>query len=103
VAKTKTQADWGHESRWLIDSHLLNSGSREWHVRYAEGCGDPENAITLWSFAEAHAAYLDAVTCPQRTPFVAYTTPTCNRARGHDGPHRFWSKDGRTPLEQMPK
>jgi hypothetical protein len=39
--------------------------------------------------------------CPQPSPLPMLTEPTCKREAGHEPPHRFTSRDGKTDLEQM--
>jgi hypothetical protein len=39
--------------------------------------------------------------CPQPSPLLMLTEPTCKRESGHEPPHRFTSLDGKTDLEQM--
>jgi hypothetical protein len=89
--------DWADYSRWFIkkdsDGWFLAAPGDDW-----------DTATGIYpSFAEAHAAYLDAVTCDAQTPFPAYSEPRCTRVRGHKGGHKFPGRDGLTILEQMPK
>lgn len=90
--------DW---SKWYI-----YRASDQWFVCPAEGCGEDAGNVIFKrdSFTEAYAAYLDAVTCDAQTPFAYYTEPRCSRARGHEGAHRFVSKNpGNAPLHVNPK
>lgn len=70
--------------RWAIDK-------REdiWHVWPSMQCFDGQQArgSRHSTFAEAHAAYLDAVTCPE----VTYTGDRCERVR-HHGSNLHWNR-----------
>lgn len=88
--------DWGSLNRWLIG--YVPNEVRPWRV-----CPPFIRPDARWltrfypTFSEAHAAYLDAVTCEEVTPFLNYSDPRCGRSRGHKGPHWF-----ATPLGLMP-
>lgn len=84
---TETQRDWGNEDRWLIDT-MGRGKSRTWRIYRSNKCGNSMDPLSQHpTFAEAHAAYLDAVTC--ESTYDATDVPSvagvvrCIKARGH--------------------
>ena len=76
------------------------------HAAKKEPVYGPQKAHLPWVAAKIDEALADptpAARCPQQTPFVALSEPTCTRPEGHEGAHLFTSYDGKTPLEMMPK
>lgn len=95
--------DWGQCSdKWLIDYDRV---LKEWDLWASEQCGNPTGVYsTHRTFAQAHAAYLDAVTCKKKSPFITYTRERCTRSKGHGGACLFPSLvEGRMPLRVNPK
>lgn len=76
--------DWASNERWLI---AFDEGANSWFVSPNDECWPSFlEEKTYLTFAEAHAAYLDAVTCPvilhiARTDWRS----RCKRSRNHVG------------------
>lgn len=91
--------DYGlaRSGRWCI-----HKGSAKLWSLFRPGTYMPADLYA--TFAEAHTAYLDAVTCKAQTPFLAYTEPRCTRSRGHEGACLFPSlTEGEMPLRVNPR
>lgn len=88
--------DWGSEARWFYQ--------KEFGTLWGLYSPNNEQQWDFDTFDEAHAAYLDAVTCEQTTPFQNYTETRCYRAREHEGAHLFRSlRPGVSTLVMQPK